>query len=106
MGYAVVDQCLDDGIAGDDLPVVLCCGITIIGCYHIRSQDFPDLGVSANQLQGQSFGIHPAGCTFLIALRGVAIGKTESCLNLISQEFVESFNVHSDMVSDGVDIYG
>lgn len=105
VGYAVVGEGLDDGIARDDLAEVLSGGVAVVGCLHVGSQDATDLGEPRNKLGGYD-GRCAVAFREVVADVTLATAEAESGHDLVGEQLAEPLHVDTYMILDGLGIDG
>ena len=97
MGYAVVDESLDYGVATDDFAVVLCRRVAVVGSLHVSGKHASEFGQAANERRCYFFAVNIAVAVLRI--------ESHSRLNLFSQKRVQTLHAHADvkLQSAGVD---
>ena len=104
MGYTVVGQSLDNGIAGYNLSIALCGGVSAVGCRDVCCERLPYLWQFLHQSCGNLLGSLPS-FRGIPGLTVVFFSEAQSGQYLLGKQFVELLHVDAYLVFYCTEIY-
>ena len=105
VGEAVVGECLDDGVAGNDLAVVVDSRVSVVGCFDVGCQRVANLRQLVEGVGGKVSCPFLQLCALLTAAGFVGIAEAQTGQNLVGKTMVQPFEIHADVIADGTEMY-